>query len=334
MKAVGYKASMPIDEKGALEDITLPDPIPSNKDLLVSVRAVSVNPVDTKIRLRAAPEEGQYKVLGWDAAGVVEAIGPDVSMFKVGDEVWYSGAVDRPGTNSELHLVDERISAKKPEKLGFAEAAALPLTSVTAWELLFDRLQVDQDSKGTLLVIGAAGGVGSILIQLAKKLTGLTVIATASRAKSKEWVTSLGADYVINHNNSLVAQLKAIGFEQVPYIISLTHTDEYLKDIVEVIAPQGKFALIDDPPTLNAMPFKTKSVSIHWELMFTRSLFQTSDMIEQHRALQKLAEMVDAGEIKTTLGNNFGKITAVNLTKAHKVLEEGTAVGKIVLEGF
>ncbi|RAR63479.1 MULTISPECIES: zinc-binding alcohol dehydrogenase family protein [Halomonadaceae] len=334
MKAVGYKQSLPVTASEALEDIELPTPEAQGRDLLVRVEAVSVNPVDTKIRQNVSPEGGEYKVLGWDAAGVVEAVGEDVTLFQPGDKVWYAGAVDRSGTNAQFHQVDERIVSKMPTSLGFAEAAALPLTTITAWEMLFDRLQVAKENAGSLLIIGASGGVGSIMIQLAKQLTDLTVIATASRPETRAWAQELGADHVIDHRQSLVDELKAADLPSVNYVASLTHTDEHLAAIAELIAPQGRLAVIDDPASFDIMPFKRKSVSVHWEFMFTRSLFQTEDMIEQHRLLERVAEMVDRGELTTTLAEEFGTINAENLLRAHALLESGKGRGKIVLRGF
>ncbi len=337
MKAVAYTHCLPIDADTALMDVTLPEPVASGHDLLVEVRAVSVNPVDTKIRRGVAPGEGEFKVLGWDATGIVRAVGDKVSLFKPGDRVWYAGAINRPGSNSELHLVDERIVGTMPSSLDFAAAAALPLTAITAWELLFDRLQVERDTRATgdaILVIGAAGGVGSILVQLARQLTGLTVIGTASRPETHQWVRDLGAHHVIDHTLPLSTELKRIGIDNVRYIASLTHTDQHAAQIVEAIAPQGRLALIDDPATLDIMPFKRKSVSIHWELMFTRSLFNTSDMGAQHDLLTEVSQLVDAGTLRTTFADHFGTINATNLKRAHALLESGKARGKIVLEGF
>ncbi|WP_075185632.1 zinc-binding alcohol dehydrogenase family protein [Teredinibacter haidensis] len=334
MKAIGYKQALPISDTHALEEIELPKPSAQGRDLLVKIEAISVNPVDTKIRRGVQPDEGQYRVLGWDATGVVESVGQQVSLFKPGDKVWYSGALNRPGANAEYQLVDERVTAKMPESLNFAEAAALPLTSVTAWELMFHRLNLPTTSSGKLLIIGAAGGVGSIMIQLAKRLTQLEVIATASRPETKDWVRALGADYVIDHSKPLADELKAIGFDNVDYVTSLTNTDDHLPSIVDIIAPQGKLGVIDDPEKLDIMPFKRKSISIHWELMFTRTLFETDDMIEQHKILTSIAKMVDDGELKSTVADNFGAINAANLVKAHALLESGKARGKIVLSGF
>ena len=338
MKAVAYYQSLPADHADALQDIELPAPTPGPRDLLVEVMAISVNPVDTKIRRNVAPEDGAAKVLGWDASGIVKAVGSDVSLFQPGDRVYYAGAINRVGANSELHVVDERIVGRMPAKLAFAEAAALPLTAITAWELLFERLQITQgntDLGQSLLIVGAAGGVGSILVQLARQLTGLTVIGTASRPETQAWVRQLGAHHVIDHRQPLSEELKRIGINQVTHVASLTQTDQHYAQLVEALAPQGRLALIDDPEQpLDIMPLKRKSLSLHWELMFTRSLFETADMIEQHRLLQRVAELVDAGTLKTTLGEHFGSINAANLGRAHALLESGTARGKIVLEGF
>lgn len=338
MKAVGYTQPQAISQPESLIDITLPDPVATGRDLLVEVKAVSVNPVDTKVRLGSAPTEGQtYKVLGWDASGIVRAVGPEVTLFKPGDRVWYAGSIARPGTNSELHLVDERIVGHAPQSLDFAQAAALPLTAITAWEMLFDRLGIapgKQPSQKTLLIIGASGGVGSIMTQLASRLTSLTVIGTASRPETQAWVKALGAHHVIDHGEPLSEELKHLGFPTVDYIVSLTRTDAHIGQIVESIAPQGKFGLIDDPAVLDATKFKRKAVSIHWELMFTRSLFGTEDMIGQHRLLNEVAALVDAGLIRTTLAERFGTINAANLKNAHALVESGKARGKVVLEGW
>lgn len=337
MKAVGYKNSLPITDVQSLIDVEIPDPAPGARDLLVEIRAVSVNPVDTKVRMRAAPEPGGIKVLGWDAAGVVTAIGPSVTLFHPGDEVFYAGSIARAGTNSELHLVDERIAALKPRSLNFAQAAALPLTSITAWELLFDRLGIVRDDatrKSSLLIIGGAGGVGSIMIQLARKLTGLTVIATASRPESRDWVLKLGAHHAVDHSKPLADEVRSLGIQHVEFVASLTNSEQHLAQVAELIAPQGRYGIIDDPKTVDVMLFKRKSVSLHWEFMFTRAVFETPDMIEQHRLLTKVAEMVDAGSIRTTLSEDFGPINATNLRRAHALIESGRSTGKIVLSGF
>lgn len=338
MKAVGYQKPHPINSTDSLQDLTLPEPVAAGRDLLVEVKAVSVNPVDTKIRKSAAAPEGQpWKVLGWDASGIVKAVGPDVTLFQPGDRVWYAGSFTRPGTNSELHLVDERIVGRAPQSLDFAQAAALPLTAITAWEMLFDRLGIAPGKKPdgkTLLIIGASGGVGSIMTQLASRLTNLTVIGTAARPETQTWVKELGAHHVVDHGKPLAQELARIGFPAVDYIVSLNQTEAHLPQIVEAIAPQGKFGLIDDPATLDVMPFKRKSVSIHWEMMATRSLFATADMIGQHHLLNEVAALVDAGLVRTTLTERFGIINAANLKRAHALLESGRARGKLVLEGW
>ena len=338
MKAVAYYQSLPADHAEALQDVELPAPTPGPRDLLVEVKAISVNPVDTKIRRNAAPTDGAAKVLGWDASGIVKAVGSEVSLFQPGDRVYYAGAINRAGANSELHVVDERIVGHMPKSLPFAEAAALPLTAITAWELLFERLQITQgntDLGQSLLIVGAAGGVGSILVQLARQLTGLTVIGTASRPETQAWVRQLGAHHVIDHRQPLSEELKRIGIDQVTHVASLTQTDKHFAQLVEALVPQGRLALIDDPEQpLDIMQLKRKCLSLHWELMFTRSLFETADMIEQHRLLQRVAELVDAGTLHTTLGEHFGSINAANLRRAHALLESGAAKGKIVLEGF
>lgn len=337
MKAIGYRQPLPISAPEALIEVELPAPEPTGRDLLVQVQAVSVNPVDTKIRRSTAPAEGEVKVLGWDAAGIVVGAGPGVTLFRPGDAVWYAGSIARAGTNAELHLVDERIVGRKPGSLGFGPAAALPLTAITAWELLFDRLGVAPGKRPageSLLIIGAAGGVGSILTQLACRLTAMTVIGTASRPETAAWVTSLGAHHVIDHGKPLAAELRRIGIPQVTHVASLTQTDAHFAQIVEALAPQGKFALIDDPPPIDVNQLKRKSISLHWELMFTRSLFETANMIAQHRLLNEVAQLVDAGVLRTTFAEHFGRIDASNLKRAHALLESGKARGKIVLEGF
>ncbi|MBN4053387.1 zinc-binding alcohol dehydrogenase family protein [Haliea sp. AH-315-K21] len=342
MKAVGYAQSLKISNPKALQDIELPQPTPESRDLLVKVNAVSVNPVDTKIRMTTAPALGQYKVLGYDAVGEVVAVGDAVSSYKVGDRVWYAGDITRSGTNAEYHLVDERIVGKAPQSLSDAEAAAVPLTAITAWELLFDRIGLQQkqneqnaSADERLLVVGAAGGVGSILIQLASQLTKATVIGTASRPASQAWVKERGADHVIDHSKSFSAELSRVGLDNVTHIISLTHTDQHYDQLVEIIAPQGKIALIDNPiGGLDIMKLKQKSVSLHWEFMFTRSMFQTADMTEQAVLLNKVSELIDTGLIKTTLGKNYGLINAENLKRAHAQVESNTSIGKIVLQGF
>src|SRR3984893_6609889 len=337
MKAIGYQVSKPILADDSLIDFYVAVVEPGPYDLQVRVRAVSVNPVDIKQRINTAPPSGQTRILGFDAAGVVEAVGEKVTLFKPGDDVFYAGALDRPGTNSELHRVYQRIVGRKPKTLSFTEAAALPLTSITAWELLFDRMGVPYGRKtsgGTLLIINGAGGVGSILTQLARRLTGLTVVATASRTETVAWCRKMGAHHVIDHRRPLNEGLKTIGIPTVEYVAALTATDQHLPAIVEAIAPQGHLALIDDPQTLNILPFKRKSVSVHWELMFTRSLFQTADMVEQHLLLNEVADLVGAGLLTTTLTKEGGAINAGNLKQAHALIESGRSYGKIVLSEF
>ncbi len=342
MKAIGYIQSLPPSDPNSLFDFELPTPTPGPRDLLVAVRAVSVNPVDAKIRMRAQGTQAQPKVLGFDCAGVVESVGPEVTFFKPGDEVFYAGSILRPGTNSEFHLVDERLVGHKPRSLSFAQAAALPLTSITAWELLFDRLRIPLglvDEKkppqaGSLLVIGASGGVGSILVQLARRLTAVTVIGSASRFDSQQWVLKAGAHHVVDHSKKLSEEVRKLGVQHFEFIIALTHTDQHFDEIVELIAPQGAFALIDDPGLIDFRKFKAKSASLHWESMFTRSSFQTADMIEQHRILEQISALVDDCLIRTTLGTTAGRINAENLRAAHAAIESHTSIGKIVLEGF
>ncbi|WP_042075210.1 zinc-binding alcohol dehydrogenase family protein [Acinetobacter nosocomialis] len=335
MKAVAYQKAGPITSPESLVDIELDTPAAKGHDLLVRVQAISVNPVDTKIRKNISAESG-WKVLGWDAVGTVEATGDKVTQFRVGDVVWYAGALNRQGSNSELQLVDERIVGHKPKILEATEAAALPLTAITAWEMLFDRLQVPKTAPAntTILVIGGAGGVGSITIQLLKQLTNLTIITTASRPETKEWVEQLGADYVLDHREPLAPQIKQLGLNAPSYVFSTTQTDQHLSDIVELIAPQGHFGLIDHPEQLDIKPFKSKSVSVHWEFMFTRSMFQTEDMQKQSDLLNEVSKLVDEGKIKTTVTEVLSPINAENLKRVHQQIESGTTKGKIVLQGF
>jgi NADPH2:quinone reductase len=337
MRAVGYQRSLPIEDPDSLVDIDVPKPSPSGRDLLVSVKAISVNPVDTKVRRRTAPPQGSRKILGWDAAGLVEDVGPEAAVFRAGDAVFYAGALERQGCDAEYHLVDERIVGHKPSTLGWAEAAALPLTTITAWEALFDRLEVRRMPPGTapaILIIGGAGGVGSIAVQLARKLTDLTVIASASRPETQRWAIELGAHHVIDHRKPLAAQVSALALGAPAFVFSTTNTQDHLTEIAELIAPQGRFALIDDPAALDINLFKRKSVSVHWEFMFTRSMYATVDISAQGALLNQAARLVDAGTLKTTLSENFGRIDAANLRRAHGLIESGRAKGKIVLEGF
>jgi len=337
MKAVAYRHSLPIDDPQSLLDVELPDPVVQGRDLLVKVEAVSVNPVDTKIRKRVDPQ-GADKVLGWDAAGTVVAVGADVTLFKPGDAVYYAGAIDRSGSNAALQLVDERIVGRKPATLDFAQSAALPLTTITAWELLFDRLGVPRGStprSGVVLVVGGAGGVGSMAIQLARRLTNFIVVATASRDDSRAWASDMGAHHVVDHRVDLAAAVKAVAPQGVDYVLSLTHTEQHFPALVELLKPQGKLGLIDDPAApLDIGLMKSKSLSLHWEFMYTRSLHHTEDMQAQHRILNEASDLVDAGVLCTTLRENLGAINAANLRRAHAQLESATTIGKLVLGGF
>ena len=336
MKAFGYTTATPTLSDSSLQAIELPDPVATGHDILVAVEAISVNPVDTKIRANVSPDTG-YKVIGWDAVGTIKAVGDKVSLFNVGDRVFYAGDLTRQGSNAELQLVDERIVGLAPTSLSNSEAAALPLTSITAWELLCDRLPIEKSQNNkpaSVLVIGAAGGVGSILVQLAKQLTNLTVVGTAAREESANWLKDLGVDHVLEHSKNLNEQRLAADLSEFDYVVSLTHTDQHLDSIMEVIKPQGKLALIDDPASFDILKLKRKSISLHWEFMYTRSMFQTDDMIAQHQLLSELASLVDNGTIKTTLGEHLGKINVANLVKAHGILESHKARGKLVLEGF
>jgi zinc-binding alcohol dehydrogenase family protein len=353
MKAIAYNQSLPIHNPESLIDIELPQPVATGHDLLVRISAVAVNPVDYKIRQGVAPAADEYKVLGWDAVGEVIATGDDVENYQPGDKVYYAGDLNRQGSNAEYQLVDERLVGLKPKSLADADAAALPLTAITAWELLFEHLGIAQQSpeankkvKGKakeksgeiILVVGAAGGVGSIFVQLAKAITGATIIATASRDSSKAWVEKLGADYVVNHSQPLQPQIKALiqehGIGQVTHVASLNSTKTYFDSYIELLAPFGKLALIDDPDSLDIAKIKPKSLSLHWEFMFARSMYKAKDMHEQGHLLNRVAELVDQGYIQTTTGKNLGVINADNLKAAHEELESGRSIGKIVLQDF
>lgn len=337
MKAIGYKTAGAIDRSDALVDIDLPRPTPQGRDLLVEVAAISVNPVDTKVRRNVAPEGDQWKVLGWDAAGTVVETGPDVTGFKTGDAVFYAGSLIRPGANSQFHLVDERIVGHKPRTLSNAQAAALPLTAITAWEMLFDRLDIRKPVPGAanaIVIVGGAGGVGSITIQLVRALTDMTVIATASRPETQDWVRQLGAHHVVDHAKPIAEQVAALGIGAPGFVFATTETQRHLDEIIALIAPQGRFGLIDDPKNLDVLGFKRKAISIHWELMFTRSIFETADMGEQGKLLNAVADLVDADKVRSTLTETLSPINAANLRKAHAMLESGTTRGKVVLEGF
>ncbi len=336
MKAIGYTQHGDSSRDDALVELDLPRPQPGPHDLLVRVAAVSVNPVDTKIRRTRPASPDAPQVLGWDAVGTVVETGDAVEGFAAGDRVFYAGAVNRPGSNAEFQLVDARIVGHAPVSISDAEAAALPLTAITAWELLFDRFCVSEGGgKGrSLLIIGAAGGVGSILVQLAHRLTDLTVIGTAARPESADWARQLGADHIIDHSQPMLPQLQQLGLESVDMIASLTHTQDYYDQYVECLTPQGKLGLIDDFDSLDVIKLKPKSLSLHWEFMFARSLHQTADMAAQGRLLKRVSQLIDTGTLRTTLGEHFGSINAANLLKAHRLLESHKARGKIVLEGF
>lgn len=336
MKAVGHSANLPITEPNALVDFDAPKPTPGPRDLLVKVAAVAVNPVDWKVRTKFPVPAGETRILGWDACGTVEAAGAEVRRFKPGDQVYYAGSLVRPGSNAEFQAVDERIVGRKPKSLSVAEAAALPLTTITAWELLFDRLGVARGGgKGqSILVMGGAGGVGSILIQIARELSQLTIIATASRPETTQWCKTLGAHHVIDHAKPMPAQLQALGLPQVELIAALTETERHFPVLAEVLKPQGRLCVIDDPKGIDVNLLKRKSASLHWEFMFTRSMFETADIDAQAALLDEVSTLVDAGRLKTTLAERYGAINAANLMRAHAFIESGKAKGKVVLEGF
>lgn len=336
MKAVALTRYLPISDDQSFLDVDLPKPIPTGRDLLVEVRAVAVNPVDVKVRSPKDKVEEMPRVLGWDAAGIVADVGPDVTLFRPGDAVYYAGDITRPGSNQQFQLVDERIVGRKPVRLSFAETAALPLTTITAYEALFDRLRIDRDGANageTILMIGGAGGVGSIAMQLAKR-AGLTVIATASRPETVAWVKDLGADHSVNHHGDMVAEVRGLGLTHVDHI-AIFNDMRHWAAAVELIRPQGGIVTIDDTDLPMPMAgMKTKAASLHWEFMFARSMHKTPDMIEQHRLLSFVADEVDAGRLSTTMSEVLSPINAANLRRAHGLIETGRAKGKIVLEGF
>ena len=334
MKAIGYTDAGPISAENALIELEIDVPQPGPKDLLIEVRGISVNPVDVRVRANMQPE-GAHRILGFDAAGIVQEVGSEVTLFSPGDEVFYAGDFTRPGTNAAFHVVDERIVGRKPSSLGFAEAAGMPLTTITAWEILFDSfgLEEGEGAGKALLVIGGAGGVGSILIQLAKKLTGLTVIATASRPETMAWVEKMGADHVVNHRKPLDKEMEALGISP-RYVASLTNTDQHFSAITELIRPRGHIALIDDPKSLDILPLKFKALSVSWEFMFTRPMFQTEDMDVQHELLNRAADLLDDGTLVSTVNRHGGTLSVPNLRSAHELQESGTAIGKTVLDGF
>lgn len=334
MRAIGYNRTGHISEPDSLVEFDTGMPNPEPRDLLVEVRGVSVNPVDVKVRKLFAPD-ATPKIIGYDAAGIVREVGSDVRLFKPGDEVFYAGDLNRPGTNAEFQLVDERIVGKKPKSLDFADASGFPLTSITAWEILFDSFML-KESDGRdehLLIVGAAGGVGSILIQLAKQLTNLTVIATASRPETVDWVEKMGADQVINHRESLVDQIKTLGLEP-RYVASLNGTEGHFSAIVDLIKPRGHIALIDDPQNLEINQIKPKALSFSWEFMFARSMFQTEDMEKQHELLNRVSELIDSGNLQSVVTRNLGKLNVETLRKAHMLQESGRVIGKNVINGL
>lgn len=336
MKAVALTRYLPVSDPDAFLDVDLPKPAPQGRDILVAVKAVAVNPVDVKVRAPKDKVEAAPRVIGYDASGVVEAVGPQATLFKTGDEVYYAGDITRAGTNQEFHLVDERIVGRKPCTLSHTEAAALPLTTITAYEAFFDRLRIDRDGADrgrSILIVGGAGGVGSIGIQLAKR-AGLTVIATASRPETIAWVKELGADHVVNHRQDLAPQVRAAGFAHVDYV-AIFNDMRHWNAAVELVRPQGAIVSIDNTDLPMPMAgMKTKSASFHWEFMFARAMHQTPDMIEQHRLLSFVADEIDAGRIRTTLAEVLTPINAANMREAHRRVETGAARGKIVVEGF
>lgn len=334
MKAIGYTDAGPISDEKALKEFETDMPQPGPNDLLVEVRGVSVNPVDIKVRKNVEPN-GAPRILGFDAAGIVTAAGSETTLFRPGDEVFYAGDITRPGSNAEFQLVDERIVGRKPSSLGFAVAAGMPLTTITAWEILFDSfgLREDESAGESLLVIGGAGGVGSILIQLAKELTGLNVIATASRTETRAWVKKMGADHVVNHRKPLDDEMKALGISP-RYVAALTNTDQHFDSIVKLVKPRGHIALIDDPSALDIVPLKSKALSVSWEFMFARSMFHTGDMDTQHKLLNSVADLLDNGTLVPTVNKHCGRLSVANLQSAHELQESGTAIGKTVLDGY
>lgn len=337
MKAIIFPKPGPVDAPDALVEAERPDPVAAGRDLVVRVKAIAVNPVDYKVRRGMYDiATGGSAILGWDAAGVVEAVGPDARLFKPGDAVYYAGAIERAGSYAELQSIDERIVGKKPQTLSFAEAAALPLTTLTAWEMLFDRLEIRQGGGegDAIMIVGAGGGVGSMAVQLARRLTNLTVIGTASRQETTAWARDLGAHHVLDHSRPLVEELERHQLGSPRYIFVVNGAEPLFPQVAEAVAPQGKLGFIDAFEHFDPWAFFTKSVSVHWEFMFTRHLHQTPDIIEQHKLLGAVADLIDEGQLRTTLGENVGAISAENLVSAHRLLESGKAKGKIVLEGF
>ncbi|HEY0260659.1 MAG TPA: zinc-binding alcohol dehydrogenase family protein [Lacisediminihabitans sp.] len=330
MHAIGYTTNLPATDRDALVDLELPVPSPARHDLLVAVFAVSVNPADVKLRAGSAPG-GEARILGFDAAGVVRAVGDGVTLFAPGDEVYYAGSVDRPGSDAEFQLVDERLVGRKPATLSFEDAAAMPLTTITAWEVLFERLRLTDNSGGTMLVIGASGGVGSMILQLAKRLVpGLRLIATASRPEAEEWVRRLGADAVVNHRGDLVAQVLETAPHGVDYLFT-SHSEGQIETYAAIVKPFGHIVGIDDPEVLDVTPLKDKSIAWHWEFMFTRPVQQTPDMVDQHELLDQVAFLVDAGRIVSTATTRLSPLDAERLREAHRLVESGSVIGKVVV---
>ncbi|MDB4525689.1 zinc-binding alcohol dehydrogenase family protein [Akkermansiaceae bacterium] len=335
MKAIQFLRNNSAPGSAQINEI--PTPAPNCHDILVKIEAIGLNPVDTKVR----PAEGDApKTLGYDASGTVTEIGSEVTLFEKGDKVYYAGDITRPGTNAEFQLVDERIVATRPTSLDAAASAAIPLTALTAWEALFDRLGIDPDnptenSGKSLLIIGGAGGVGSLAIQLAK-LAGLTVIATASRTESSDWCLKLGADHIINHHGDMPSQLKELGHETVSYIANFNEVDAVWSAMGEMIAPQGSIVLITGHQShLDlAGPFKMKSVRVCWEFMFTRSMFETEDIIEQHNILKRVAELIDDGKLTATANDILSPINAETILEGHRRIESGSTIGKITISGW
>lgn len=336
MKAIGFKTSLPIENQESFIEFETSKPVPGAHDLLVKIDAVSVNPVDFKIRQSSAKDTvlETPKIIGWDAVGIVQSVGEKVTLFEVGDPVYYAGDITKQGSNAEYQIIDERIVGRKPSSLSIEESAVIPLTALTAWEILFDRIRIsaEKDKGKSILIIGGAGGVGSIAIQLAKKIAGLKVIATASRPETVEWCQKQGADFVVNHKD-LISSVREAGFEYVDYILDFVDNNIYWDTMVELIKPQGHIASItgsSEPVALTKL--KSKSVSFSWELMYTRSMFQTEDMIEQHYILTKVADLLDEGVLKTTLNQTLNGFTAANLKSAHQLLESGKTIGKIAIK--
>jgi NADPH:quinone reductase len=340
MRVISFHQHLPIEDPESLIDVIVDKPKPGARDLLVQVQAISVNPVDTKIRRGSGPGQpsGELKILGWDAAGIVVEVGSDVTLFKSGDQVYYAGSLDRPGSYAEFQAVDERIVGRKPASLDFAKAAALPLTTITAWEMLFDRLPLRRDKpldQGSILIVGGAGGVGSIAVQLAKRLTSLTIIASASRPETVDWCRQMGADHVVDHRQPLAIQARKILPGGVNYVLALTKTEDHFDEIIEAMAPEGEMVLIENlarPVDINKL--KPKSLSLHWEFMFGRPRFQLANMIEQGKLLNQVADLIDAGLLRSTASANLGLINAANMKRAHGLVESGKTIGKVVLSGF